>query len=260
MELPSSRSSMEALQVRSFAVLLLLKDTSKVRGRPRCLFDYIARHRRVLWPHNSIPCSYRLMCSLTSAFSTRPGLPLQRRDLPPPPAASCCRAASPSRLFKPSCRMESELRKLKVAELRDQLQSRGLDTKGVKDELVARLAEAMTAEEAAPAANGGAEAAPAEPAAQEAAGQEPAEVGVCEQRRRQLPLFVTHATVALLRLSWAYSALSCQHLVPIARRPQLQQTLERQGRVRHPPARQRLSRLQPPAQSPPLQRPMPSQS
>lgn len=72
--------------------------------------------------------------------------------------------------------MEAELRKLKVAELRDQLQSRGLDTKGVKDELVARLAEAMAAAEDAPTANGGAEAAPVEPSAQEGEAEEPAEV------------------------------------------------------------------------------------
>lgn len=70
--------------------------------------------------------------------------------------------------------METELRKLKVAELRDQLQSRGLDTKGVKDELVARLAEAMAADADAAPANGEA---PAEaPAEQEEAAAEPAEV------------------------------------------------------------------------------------
>lgn len=36
-----------------------------------------------------------------------------------------------------------DLKKLKVTELRDELSKRGLDTKGVKDELVHRLAEAM---------------------------------------------------------------------------------------------------------------------
>ena len=61
-----------------------------------------------------------------------------------------------------------------VAELRDELAKRDLDTKGVKDELVARLAEAMDAEaggEAADAAAAPAEYAPAaeEPAAAEAA-------------------------------------------------------------------------------------------
>jgi SAP domain-containing ribonucleoprotein len=43
----------------------------------------------------------------------------------------------------------TELKKLKVTELRDQLSSRGLDTKGVKDELIARLAAAMEVEEGA---------------------------------------------------------------------------------------------------------------
>jgi len=48
----------------------------------------------------------------------------------------------------------ADLKKLKVTELRDQLSSRGLDTKGVKDELITRLAAALEAEEAekAPAA------------------------------------------------------------------------------------------------------------
>lgn len=67
--------------------------------------------------------------------------------------------------------MEAELRKLKVAELREQLQERGLDTKGVKDELVARLAEAQAAD-----AGAGAAAADGSPGADEAA---PAEVRAC---------------------------------------------------------------------------------
>jgi hypothetical protein len=48
----------------------------------------------------------------------------------------------------------ADLKKLKVTELRDQLSSRGLDTKGVKDELITRLAAALEAEEGegAPAA------------------------------------------------------------------------------------------------------------
>jgi hypothetical protein len=37
----------------------------------------------------------------------------------------------------------SELKKLKVTELREKLSSRGLDTKGVKDDLIARLAAAI---------------------------------------------------------------------------------------------------------------------
>jgi SAP domain-containing ribonucleoprotein len=40
----------------------------------------------------------------------------------------------------------SELKKLKVTELRDELARRGLETKGVKDDLIARLSEAMEAE------------------------------------------------------------------------------------------------------------------
>lgn len=98
--------------------------------------------------------------------------------------------------------MESELRKLKVAELRDQLQSRGLDTKGVKDELVARLAEAMAAEEAAPAANGEAEAAPAEPPAQEAAAEEPEEVGSMQAVER-----ITRCAIA--------ATLGCRNTNPV---------------------------------------------
>ena len=51
----------------------------------------------------------------------------------------------------------ASLKKLKVTELRDQLSSRGLDTKGVKDELIARLAAALETEEQQPAAAGGQE-------------------------------------------------------------------------------------------------------
>ena len=40
----------------------------------------------------------------------------------------------------------TDLKKLKVTELRDELSKRGLDTKGVKDDLIARLAEAMETE------------------------------------------------------------------------------------------------------------------
>lgn len=42
----------------------------------------------------------------------------------------------------------SELKKLKVSELRDELAKRALDTKGVKDDLIARLANAMEGEDA----------------------------------------------------------------------------------------------------------------
>ena len=45
---------------------------------------------------------------------------------------------------------DADLKKMKVAELRELLAARELDTKGVKDELVARLAEAMAADTAAP--------------------------------------------------------------------------------------------------------------
>lgn len=58
-------------------------------------------------------------------------------------------------------------------ELKDELQSRGLDTAGLKAVLVERLEEAITAEEAGGTANGTA-AAPADTAAEEAA---PAEAG-----------------------------------------------------------------------------------
>ena len=47
----------------------------------------------------------------------------------------------------------SELKKLKVTELRDQLASRGLETKGVKDDLIARLAAAIDSEAGGPAEN-----------------------------------------------------------------------------------------------------------
>lgn len=40
----------------------------------------------------------------------------------------------------------TDLRKLKVSELRDELARRSLDTKGVKDDLVQRLADAMEAD------------------------------------------------------------------------------------------------------------------
>lgn len=40
-----------------------------------------------------------------------------------------------------------DLKKLKVAELRDELTKRDLETKGVKDELIARLWESMSAEQ-----------------------------------------------------------------------------------------------------------------
>jgi hypothetical protein len=43
----------------------------------------------------------------------------------------------------------SDLKKLKVAELRDELAKRGLEQKGVKDELVQRLFEAISADAAA---------------------------------------------------------------------------------------------------------------
>lgn len=56
----------------------------------------------------------------------------------------------------------TELKKLKVVELKDMLQERGLDTKGVKEDLVNRLAEAMAGEEEAPVAEAtGASKAPA---------------------------------------------------------------------------------------------------
>lgn len=58
---------------------------------------------------------------------------------------------------------------LQVAELRDELAKRDLDTKGVKDELVARLAAAMEAEAGGEAADAG-----AAPAAAAAAAEEPA--------------------------------------------------------------------------------------
>ena len=48
-----------------------------------------------------------------------------------------------------------DLRKLKVAELKEQLVARGLDVRGVKEDLVQRLAAAMEADAApgeAPAA------------------------------------------------------------------------------------------------------------
>lgn len=41
----------------------------------------------------------------------------------------------------------AELKKKKVAELKEELSQRGLDTKGIKDELVSRLAEAIAAEQ-----------------------------------------------------------------------------------------------------------------
>ena len=72
----------------------------------------------------------------------------------------------------------ADLKKLKVAELKDQLSNRGLDTKGVKDELIARLAAAMETEGgAAPAEEQPAnmeEPAVAEAAAEPAAGAAPA--------------------------------------------------------------------------------------
>ena len=43
----------------------------------------------------------------------------------------------------------ADLKKLKVTELRDELSNRGLDTKGVKDELISRLAAAMETEDGA---------------------------------------------------------------------------------------------------------------
>jgi SAP domain-containing ribonucleoprotein len=54
----------------------------------------------------------------------------------------------------------AELKKKKVTELRDELSSRGLDTKGVKDDLIARLAAAISAEEEAPASPPAAEGEP----------------------------------------------------------------------------------------------------
>ena len=60
------------------------------------------------------------------------------------------------------------VKSMKVAELRDELEKRGLDTSGLKAVLVERLTEALQAapeEEAAPAAEEQ-EAAPPEPAAQ----------------------------------------------------------------------------------------------
>lgn len=56
----------------------------------------------------------------------------------------------------------SELKKLKVTELRDELARRGLETKGVKDDLIVRLSEAMEAEATVEAEGQGAEMADAE--------------------------------------------------------------------------------------------------
>lgn len=59
----------------------------------------------------------------------------------------------------------SDLKKLKVQELRTELAKRDLDTKGVKDELIARLAAAMENEAPAAAATEAAAPAPAAPVA-----------------------------------------------------------------------------------------------
>ncbi len=48
----------------------------------------------------------------------------------------------------------ASLRKLKVSELRDELFRRNLDTKGVKEELIQRLADADGAGEGAPKPEG----------------------------------------------------------------------------------------------------------
>jgi SAP domain-containing ribonucleoprotein len=69
----------------------------------------------------------------------------------------------------------ADLKKLKVTELRDELSKRGLDTKGVKDELITRLAAAMEGEEEAAGAAGAAPATAA-PAAVPAAEVAPAPV------------------------------------------------------------------------------------
>jgi hypothetical protein len=76
-----------------------------------------------------------------------------------------------------------DLKKLKVAELRDELSKRGLDTKGVKDDLVTRLAAAMEAEDGGslPADAPSIEAPAAQASAEEAAAA-PAEVRDCRSR------------------------------------------------------------------------------
>jgi hypothetical protein len=86
----------------------------------------------------------------------------------------------------------SELKKLKVSELREELAKRELDTKGVKDDLIARLAAAMEQEEAGEGTKEGGAAA-AGGAAQAMEGSEDAEVAAV--RERSLTALACHVSM-----------------------------------------------------------------
>lgn len=147
---------------------------------------------------------------------------------------------------------EADLKKLRVAELRDELAKRGLDTKGVKDDLVARLAAAMEAE----AAEGGAEEAAQEqpaaqaPAAAEAATGEVSGAGWRERRRLPPPAFALLPLVLPANGACATPAASRRSPLPLQPRTARQPPARRPRRPprlaptrRHP--RPRLARKSP---------------